>query len=46
MFEGDLNEGELEVGQVSSMIKEIKPAAEIVQEIWNEFEEEKRRVNG
>ncbi len=37
MFEGDLNEGELEVGQVCSMIKEIKPAAEIVKEVWNEF---------
>ncbi len=33
MFEGDLNEGKLEVGQVISMIKEIKPAAAIVQEI-------------
>ncbi|HMZ45465.1 MAG TPA: nitronate monooxygenase [Chitinophagaceae bacterium] len=38
MFEGDLQEGELEIGQVSSIIHEIKPAAEIVQEIWNEFE--------
>lgn len=37
MFEGDLNEGELEIGQVSSMISEIKPAAEIVAEVWNEF---------
>lgn len=37
MFEGDLNEGELEIGQVSSIIKEIKPAGEIVQEVWNDF---------
>ena len=37
MFEGDLNEGELEIGQASSMIKEIKPAGEIVDDIWNEF---------
>lgn len=37
MFEGDLEEGELEVGQVSSMINEIKPAAEIVKEIWEEY---------
>jgi enoyl-[acyl-carrier protein] reductase II len=37
MFEGDLAEGELEIGQVSSMINEIKPAAEIVPDIWNEF---------
>ncbi|MBP9068170.1 MAG: nitronate monooxygenase [Bacteroidia bacterium] len=37
MFEGDLNEGELEIGQVSASIKEIKPAAEVVQEVMNEF---------
>ncbi|MBS1584329.1 MAG: nitronate monooxygenase [Bacteroidetes bacterium] len=37
MFEGDLNEGELEIGQISSIIKEIKPAAKIVEEVWNEF---------
>ena len=39
MFEGDLNEGELEIGQVSAAIKEIKPAAEIVNEIYSEFSE-------
>jgi enoyl-[acyl-carrier protein] reductase II len=37
MFEGDMEEGELEIGQVSSLIKEIKPAAAIVSEIWNDF---------
>lgn len=37
MFEGDLVEGELEIGQVSGMINEIKPAAEIVREIMNEY---------
>lgn len=36
MFEGDLEEGELEVGQVCSLIHEIKPASEIVSEIWEE----------
>ena len=36
MFEGDLEEGELEVGQVSSMIREIKPAAEVVQELMDD----------
>jgi enoyl-[acyl-carrier protein] reductase II len=36
MFEGDLEEGELEVGQVSSMIREIKPAAEIVQGLMDD----------
>ena len=33
MFEGDLSEGELEIGQISSMLNEIKPANEVVQEI-------------
>ena len=37
MFEGDLDEGELEIGQVSAGIKNIKPAAEILSEIWQEF---------
>ncbi len=36
MFEGDLEEGELEIGQVSSLFNDIKPAGEIVQEVWNE----------
>ncbi len=37
MFEGDMKEGELEIGQISSFVKEIKPAGEIVKEVWNEF---------
>src|SRR5688500_9938406 len=37
MFEGDLNEGELEIGQISAFIREIKPASDIVAEVWNEF---------
>ena len=37
MFEGDLTEGELEIGQVSALINEIKPAAAIVDEIWTEY---------
>lgn len=37
MFEGDMIEGELEIGQVSALIKEIKPAAKIVEEIWMQF---------
>lgn len=36
MFEGDLEEGELEIGQVAALIREIKPAADIVTEIWQE----------
>jgi len=37
MFEGDLEEGELEIGQVSASIKDIKPAAQILNEIWKGF---------
>lgn len=37
MFEGDLIEGELEIGQIASVIKEIKPADEIVKEIMAEY---------
>jgi enoyl-[acyl-carrier protein] reductase II len=39
MFEGNLEDGELEIGQVSALIKVIKPAAEIVKEIWLQFNE-------
>jgi len=38
MFEGDLEEGELEIGQVATLIKTIMPAAVIVKEIWTDFE--------
>ena len=37
MFEGDLSDGELEIGQVSATIKSIKPAAQIVDEIIDEY---------
>ena len=37
MFEGDLFNGELEIGQIAGLINEIKPAKEIVEEIVNEF---------
>nr|WP_210423725.1 nitronate monooxygenase [Croceivirga thetidis] len=37
MFEGDMEEGELEIGQVSAMINEIKPASEIVSEIMQQY---------
>lgn len=39
MFEGNLDEGELEIGQVSANIKELLPAAKIVENVWNEFNE-------
>jgi enoyl-[acyl-carrier protein] reductase II len=37
MFEGDLDEGELEIGQVSALINRIQPAGEIVREIVEEY---------
>jgi enoyl-[acyl-carrier protein] reductase II len=39
MFEGDLEEGELEIGQVSALLDTILPAHQIVEDIWNEFQE-------
>lgn len=45
MFEGELVEGELEIGQVSSQITKIMPAAEILKEIWEEFLIEKDRIS-
>lgn len=45
IFEGDLDEGELEIGQVSAAIKAIKPAGEIVTEIWQEYIQLKRSLN-
>ena len=37
MFEGDLDEGELEIGQIAGLIDEIKPAADIVSDLIEEF---------
>ncbi|WP_240410112.1 NAD(P)H-dependent flavin oxidoreductase [Flavisolibacter nicotianae] len=37
MYEGGLEEGELEIGQVSALVKDILPAGQIVQDIWEEF---------
>jgi enoyl-[acyl-carrier protein] reductase II len=39
MFEGDLNEGELEIGQVSSLLDDILPAKTIVQNLLAEYAE-------
>jgi enoyl-[acyl-carrier protein] reductase II len=46
MFEGDTEEGELEIGQVSAQIDEIKPAGEIVEEIIREFRQAKQELVG
>ncbi len=45
MFEGDLIEGELEIGQVAAQIDSIKPAAEVVQEFIEIFNKTIDRLN-
>ncbi len=37
MFEGELAEGELEIGQVSALLDDILPAGKIVEQVWEEF---------
>lgn len=44
MFEGDLVEGELEIGQVSGLIHDIKPAGVILKEMVEEFQTAKKEV--
>jgi enoyl-[acyl-carrier protein] reductase II len=44
MFEGDLEEGELEIGQIAGLINNIKPVAEIVSEIVSEFKKTKKSI--
>lgn len=44
MFEGNVEQGELEIGQVSAMLREIRPAAEILEKLWQEFLTEKERI--
>ena len=44
MFEGDLDEGELEIGQISGLIHDIKPVAEIVKDMVEDFEMAKKEV--
>lgn len=46
MFEGDLVEGELEIGQVSSQIRDIKPAAEILSDLLTEYNVTVQRLSG
>ncbi|MBD0403985.1 nitronate monooxygenase family protein [Flammeovirga sp. EKP202] len=47
IFEGDLDEGEIEIGQVSSQIDSIKSAGEVVSEMMEEFNTAKNQlING
>lgn len=44
MFEGNMDEGELEIGQVAALVRRIQPAADIVAEIWQEFEQARQEA--
>lgn len=44
MFEGDLEEGELEIGQVAAAINDIRPAADILHSMWNEYLDLKKKL--
>jgi len=46
MFEGDLENGELEIGQISGLIDEVKPVAHIVDEIMAEYRQARKAVGG
>jgi enoyl-[acyl-carrier protein] reductase II len=44
MFEGDLEEGELEIGQISGLIDEVKPVSKIVDELVSEYREARKQL--
>lgn len=44
IFEGDLEAGELEIGQVSAALRNIQPAADIVAEVWTQYQQLKKRL--
>lgn len=44
MYEGDMVEGELEIGQVSARIHSVEPAGDVLKRIWQEFLEEKEKI--
>lgn len=45
MFEGDLDEGELEIGQIASAVHEVQPAKKVLLDIWSEFKDEQKRIS-
>lgn len=44
IFEGDVDEGELEIGQVAAAVREIQPAADILNEIWQGYKNLKQAL--
>jgi enoyl-[acyl-carrier protein] reductase II len=45
MFEGDLAAGELEIGQVSSIINDVLPVKTIMENLVQEYQQAKARLN-
>lgn len=45
IFDGDLTEGELEIGQVAAAVRAIEPAAEIIRALWTEYQEVKKQLS-
>jgi enoyl-[acyl-carrier protein] reductase II len=45
MFEGDLDEGELEIGQVAALIDQVKPAADIIQDLLLDYQKALKVIN-
>jgi len=46
MFEGNLDDGELEIGQVAASIERIESASDIVKDIWDTYLEEGKKLAG
>ena len=44
IFEGDLNDGELEIGQVCAQVKKIETAKEILENIWQDYLKEYNKL--
>jgi enoyl-[acyl-carrier protein] reductase II len=45
IFEGDLNEGELEIGQITSIIRKIEPVNIIMQQVVDEYNEALKKIS-
>ena len=46
MFEGDLKEGELEIGQIAGLINEVLPAAQIIKNLIEEYNQTLKTLKG
>ena len=44
MFEGDMDEGELEIGQISGLIEDILPAETIVKQMIQEYDDARKKI--